>query len=353
MKLYIRGMGNVSPQHTFAQTALSGELSEYSNTNRLRAVEPDYSKLIDVKLIRRMSRIIKMGVAAALQCLNEAETKNPDAIITGTAYGCLDDTGVFLQKMVQNREEMLTPTAFIQSTHNTIGAQIALLLKSHGYNNTFVHRGFSFESALLDAMMLLEEGAVQNALVGGVDEITDFSYNITSRFGMYKQQISSNLELFNTHSRGTIAGEGAAFFLLNSQPSRSDYAILEAVSTFYKPSDNTEVQEQIERFIDDSGISLDEVDLIISGRNGDTKGDKIYDHLGTTVFSNSSVVPYKQLCGEYPTSTAFALWLASSIVRNGTPEAMLPDTKQSPIRRILIYNHSQMIHHSLMLVSAC
>ena len=93
-----------------------------------------------------MSRIIRMGVAAAMECLQEADVKKPDAIITGTAYGCLEDTGLFLAKMVENNEEMLTPTAFIQSTHNTVGAQVALMLSCHHYNNTFVHRGFSFES---------------------------------------------------------------------------------------------------------------------------------------------------------------------------------------------------------------
>ena len=52
----------------------------------------------------------------------------PDAIITGTGLGCLEDTEKFLTAMVTNKEEFLTPTSFIQSTHNTVSAQIALLL---------------------------------------------------------------------------------------------------------------------------------------------------------------------------------------------------------------------------------
>ena len=58
---------------------------------------------------------------------------------------------VFLRKMIEFEEKMLSPTAFIQSTHNTVGAQIALLLKCHHYNNTIVHRAFSFENALTEA----------------------------------------------------------------------------------------------------------------------------------------------------------------------------------------------------------
>lgn len=300
-----------------------------------------------------MSRIIKMGVAAALHCLKEGNIENPDAIITGTAYGCLDDTGVFLQKMIQNKEEMLTPTAFIQSTHNTIGAQIALLLKCNGYNNTFVHRGFSFESAMLDAMMLLEENEVTNVLVGGVDEITDFSFGIINRFGIYKRVINSNLSLFENPSKGTIAGEGASFFLLKREPSGEDYATLEGMDTFYKPADETEVAQRISKFLSEHTISAREIDVVLLGRSGDTGSDGIYDQIGQSLFGQSVVVNYKHLCGEYPTSTGFALWLACGMIKNNKlPQASTSDNKRD-IRRILIYNHHHMIHHSLMLVSAC
>jgi 3-oxoacyl-[acyl-carrier-protein] synthase II len=352
MKLYIGATGNISPQDTLGQPILRSELVEY-NTNRLQSIEPDYSKLIDVKLIRRMSRIIRMGVASALKCLEEAGVENPDAIITGTAYGCLEDTGVFLQKMVQNKEEMLTPTAFIQSTHNTIGAQIALLLKCNGYNNTFVHRGFSFESALMDAMMLLEEKTVNNVLVGGVDEITDFSFEITNRFGLFKKSIHSNLNLFSEASRGSIAGEGAAFFLLRSQASSNDYAVLDAITTFYKPVDEKETEDNIRAFLDDQSISMNEIDIVLCGRNGDMNDDKIYDHLNATIFKSAPVMHYKHLCGEYPTSTAFALWLAAGITKSNTVPAVFNKPRIKDIKRILIYNHYQKIHHSLMLVSAC
>ena len=113
------------------------EIIEYTET-RLKAIEPDYTAFIDPKLIRRMSHLIKMGVAAAKECLERGNTQMPGAIITGTAYGCLEDTVSFLTRMIELNEELLPPTAFIQSTHNTVSAQIALMLACHNYNNTFV-----------------------------------------------------------------------------------------------------------------------------------------------------------------------------------------------------------------------
>jgi hypothetical protein len=111
MKLFIRAAGNISPQRTFGQAPLLASPVEHVG-NRLPAVEPDYKSFIDVKLIRRMSRIIKMGVAAAMECLQQAGVGVPDAVVTGTAYGCLEDTNAFLSKMVEQEEELLTPYRF-------------------------------------------------------------------------------------------------------------------------------------------------------------------------------------------------------------------------------------------------
>src|SRR5687768_10642088 len=135
MQMYFTGTGIISPQHTFEKND-SDEIVIHSGS-RMNCIEPDYKSLIDAKSIRRMSKIIRMGTAASMRCLSEAKTNLPDAIVTATGYGCLEDTTVFLKKMVENNEEMLAPAAFIQSTHNSVGAQIALLLKCNNYNNTF------------------------------------------------------------------------------------------------------------------------------------------------------------------------------------------------------------------------
>ncbi len=287
-----------------------------------------------------MSRIIRMGVGAAVSCLRDAGIDKPDAIVTGTAYGCLADTGVFLTKMVEQKEEMLPPTAFIQSTHNTVGGQIALILGCHGYNNTFVHRGHSFESALLDAMMLLREneGAgvvagdssqagvaqVNHVLVGGVDEITEISHAILSRFGLY---------------RHATAGEGAAFFLLAGQREAATRARLDGLETFYKPKDAAEIEDRISSFLASLKLRPADIDLVIMGNNGDHAGDGIYEQLASAIFGGCERMSYKDLCGEYPTSTSFALWRAVDTLRKGRA------------KRILIYNHYLGMYHSLMMVS--
>ncbi len=353
MNIYIRATAAISPQETFGQLPFLAKPVAYTGTV-LKAIEPDYKDIIEPKLMRRMSRIIRMGVAVASECLKEAGEKKPGAIVTGTTYGCLEDTGIFLSRIMEQNEEMLSPTAFIQSTHNTVGAQIALMLQCHQYNNTFSHNGFSFESALLDAMMLLRENEATNVLACSVDEITDISYAILSRFGLYKRISVSNLELFTSNSKGTIAGEGAACFLLVNQPAENDYAKLDALTTFYKPNDVKEIADRISTFLSDQSIDINDIDLIISGKNGEEKNDVVYDRLKNTIFSNVESINYKHLCGEYPTSSSFALWLAANIIKSGN----VPSTtgckvsEKNKLKRILIYTNYQSIYHSLLLISA-
>ncbi|HTK21406.1 MAG TPA: beta-ketoacyl synthase chain length factor [Mucilaginibacter sp.] len=353
MKVYIRSAACISPQKTFENSSFLDEVVEHTG-NRLNCIEPDYHDIIDPKLTRRMSRVIKMSVASAFACLKQAGLDKPGAIVTGTAYGCLEDTGTFLTNMVEQDEEPLSPVAFVQSTHNTIGAQIALLLKCNGYNNTFVNGSISFENALLDAMMMLTEN-VDNILVGGMDEITDMSHAILIRTGLYKRTSISNFDLFKSTSKGTIGGEGASFFVLTNTTSENDLACIDAVSTFHKPGDMVETTRHIESFFEAQDINNTNIDLLILGNNGDAKNDEIYSQLKQSVFNGVASVNYKNLCGEYPVSTAFASWIGANIIKsNHIPESLNPErSKKAPIRRVLIYNHYQNIHHSLILLSSC
>ncbi|HEY8687715.1 MAG TPA: beta-ketoacyl synthase chain length factor [Chitinophagaceae bacterium] len=354
MKIYIRSSACISPQKTFGNSNLLTEAVEYTKI-RLRAIDPDYTAFIDPKLIRRMSHIIKMGVAAAQECLNRGNIEMPGAIITGTAYGCLEHTASFLTSIIELHEELLPPTAFIQSTHNTVAAQIALMLKCHQYNNTFVHKGISFESALLDAIMLLKENEADNILVGGTDEITDASFTILSRLGLYKRWPVSNLSLFTTSSKGTIGGEGAVFFLLTDKPSADNLAELSGIQTFYRPNNTAEIEQKIIAFLALHALQIDDIDLVITGKNGDLKNDEVYHQLSDSLFSNTSLANYKHLCGEYPTSTAFALWLTSNIIKKEEVPAVVIERKIKNVnpKKVLIYNHYLNTYHSLMLVSAC
>ncbi len=339
MKVYIRSTGNISPQHSLdAEAFFSSRV--VTDENYFKSVEPDYDRFVDSKMIRRMSRIVKMGVAAAMTCLRNGGVENPAAILTATAYGCLEDSSSFLRRMIEFEEKMLSPTAFIQSTHNTVGAQIALLLKCHNYNNTIVHRAFSFENALTESIMLLREGAGP-VLTGAVDEITDDRHNILSRFGLYK----------NTGESRNIAGEGAAFFLLDNRPGVSPQACLQDVQTLYKPESVGAIEQAIVNFLDENGLTVRDMDLILTSHTGDKKMDDADNHLLNSVFRGKPYFPYKSLCGDYPTAAGFGLWLAVLLLKEQRAPAWLAGIR-FPIGHILLHHHNGNEHHSFIIIKA-
>ncbi|SHN77720.1 beta-ketoacyl synthase N-terminal-like domain-containing protein [Chitinophaga sp. CF418] len=354
MYIYIQGTGCVSPQETAAGNTFPAAVLPWEGP-RLKAWEPDYKQWIDVKLIRRMSRVIKMGVAAAKLSLQEAGVEVPDAIITGTAYGCLDDTGVFLSKMINQQEEMLTPTAFIQSTHNTVAGQIALMLGCHAYNNTFVHKAFSFESALLDSIMILREGRSSSILAGAMDELTNHSFNILSRFDLYKKEPVTYEQLLKSSTHGTVAGEGAACFALGTEKGPNTKAKLTGLTTLYKPVGKAEISPDITSFLAAHNCSQEEVSLVITGRNGDASGDEWYEYVENTLFAGKPVAGFKHLCGEYPTAASFGMWLGNRILaeQQVPADVLLKGKVPEQIKKVLIYNHHKQTHHSLILLTAC
>lgn len=350
MALYIKGMGNISPQKTWGEESLFKPVGY--NEDRLKCIEPEYSQWIDPRQLRRMSRVIKMGVAAGSMALKDAGITVPQGIITGTGYGCLDDTGIFLTKLVENKEQALNPTPFIQSTHNTIGSQIALLLQCQDYNQTYAHDAFSFESALLDAMLQLNETPERKILIGGVDEITEASHAIQKRFGIFNKSENS-LQLFNRPSEGILNGEGSAFFVLSGEKSETDKVSVEALTTFYKPDEESLVKG-IQDFLKASSLKSEDIDLILLGKSGDQKSDEKVDRISSSLFSSNAIGYFKQLCGEYPTASAFALWLGARIIQEQTiPDGIVSKKVNKPLKNILIYNQYFGTHHSLILLHAC
>jgi 3-oxoacyl-[acyl-carrier-protein] synthase II len=355
MEAFINGICAISPQITWKGDNWFGDIKEYEESRFLKCIEPLYSELLDPLTVRRMSRIIKMGAYAALKSLASAGISKPDAIITGTGFGCLEDTGKFISSLYLNEEKLLNPTPFIQSTHNSIGAAIALILKCTNYNNTFGHRGFSFENGLLDAMMLMNEGQAENALVGAIDEITPPSFQIMDRLGLWKKKNINNLRLLDHKTKGTLAGEGAAFFALCRSKTATSMAKLADVHTFYKPENYQETEHEIQRFLLKNGVHPEDLNLVIMGLNGDVNDDQVYYTLANSFFSHVPGAFFKHLCGEYTTSSSFAMLLAADFIRiQQVPDCFRLDSKPiKNIRNVLIYNHLRQNNHALLLLTSC
>lgn len=352
MKVYIRGLGAISPQQTYEQDTFLDTLTKH-DTPFLQSVTPVFKNYIKPIQLRRMSRLLKMGITTAKIALADAQMDNPGAIISGTGLGLVEDTEKFLLAVLENDEQLLTPTAFIQSTHNTLSGQIAISLKCHNYNNTYAHRGFSFESALLDGLLQISSGEIPHALVGGFDEITAEHHSVLANSKWLKKEQINHLELTKQSTSGSIIGEGVTYFALAAEPSDNDYAQFRDVKMLYKPQNPQEVKQAFDQWLKQQNLTIDQIDLLILGNNGFGQEDTFYAPIAEAC-SQVPIAHYKHLVGEYHTSSAFAAWIAAKVLKHQRiPEAIVANDKTSnkSIDNVVIYNHFRQGNHSFMHLS--
>lgn len=350
---YIQGMGNISPQRTFDNSEFLPEISEYKE-NVLSAVTPEFKNYINPVALRRMSRMFKIGLSAAKICAQDAKLEMPDGIITASGYGCIGDTSRFLIEVIDNGEKQLTPTLFMQSTYNSISGGIAMAMKCNNYNTTYVHRGFAFETALEDAMMQIADVPSKRMLVGGFDETNDGQYDISVRTGFIRKNYVDSLSLFKTTEKGTLQGEGAAFFVLGGEKTDNSYARIIGLRMVYAPKDKSELILAIDQLLHENGLKAAEVDIVINGVGGDQVNDQKNHQVMEDFFSETQQVVFKHLSGDYCTASSFGLWLGAQILRyQHIPEIVKVNQAHtdSPIRNILLLNHFRGKNYGIVFLS--
>lgn len=351
-KAYINGIGCISPQNSIDEAWFFDSIVE-AKGDYFDAIEPSYKDHIAPNLLRRMGRAIKMGVTSANLAIAQAGATKVDAIITGTGLGCFEDSERFLLTLLDNNEQYLTPTSFIQSTHNTVGSQIALIMKCHDYNFTYVHRGFSFESCVLDALMLFNEGK-ETILVGGVEEHTP-NYVILNRRANKLQNQKTEIPINESQTNGVQLSEGAAFFLLSKNKEENSLAVIEGIKTLYKPKTSEEIREKLIAFLKQHHLLLNDIDVTLMGFCGDKTFDNFLNELLPKIKSETSIASFKNLCGEYYTASAFAMWVATKLIQKQLlPQSIfIAGSEPKQIKKVLVINQYGGVNYSFMLMSQC
>lgn len=347
--VYINSAACISAQDTLNEDFFRN-LKPENSVQVLKAIEPVYKEFIPPAMIRRMSKTVKMSSVASQYALKEAGIENPDAIITGTGMGCSQDSEKFLKNVLDNHEEFLTPTYFIQSTHNTVAGQIALGLQCHAYNFTYVNTSSSLEFSFLDGKLQINDGEAENVLVGSTDEQTERVMELYQLNKTIKKEENLPVDFLNSETEGVIWGEGASFFVLGKDKTENSYAQLTDIQITNK-LDLEETQQFIEDFLAKNNLTNKDIDAVILGFSGDVKSDVYYKN-AMDLFENSALLYYKHLSGEFNTASGFSTFMACHILKNQEiPEVMLiNDLKKEEIKNVLLYNHLGGNDHSLVLL---
>lgn len=348
--MFVTDLSCISAQRTYDNAFFENNIKIHAG-NRYAALEPQYGSLIPAGLLRRMGKAVRMGVGAGLPLIQ----KRPDldGIILGTANGGLEDCLKFLNQIVDYQEGTLTPTNFVQSTPNAIAGNLALMSKNTGYNTTHVHKGLAFECALLDCILLFEEKKAESLLLGGIEEISEYNYNIDFLSGSFKKEETNSENLLGSDSPGTVCGEGAALFVVEAERSEKTIAQIKDVDQISYTL-KEELFSKMNHFLDRNELTAKDIDVVMLGYSGDNRNDYWYDDMHQEFFLHSAVYTYKNLVGDYPSVSAFATWLAVQLLSGKTIPAQLlisnPSNIQNP-KNVLIYNHHKGVQHGFILLT--
>jgi len=316
-----------------------------------RSIDPSYKDYVSPIEARRMGKILKRALATSKEALKAADLETVDAIITGTGYGCIENTEFFLDALSTEGEQLLKPTYFMQSTHNTISSLVAIQTKNHGYNVTYAHNGISFDSALQDAWWQFQLGKIDTAMVGGHDEMTETFHHILKKGGV----MGKDEEMCGEAAVSVVLGAALRPFDKLRAQGPQPLCKLSGFQMLHQPTMNT-LMDAVTHLLQSSGKSLADVDYILTGISGDHENDQAYLKETKTLFGDKPLLKYKHLFGESFTASGLGFYAAAQCLKAGRVPASL-FVKQEEVtdkqpKCILIYNRSDGKNVSLTLLEA-
>jgi len=317
----------ISIQNPLSEEWMESPLS-YSE-DYVRAVDPDFKQFISAGDARRMGKLLKRALATSLSALQEGGIENPDAIITGTGFGSIENTELFLDALVREGEQLLKPTQFMQSTHNTASSLIGIHTHCHGYNSTYSQKGFSFDSALYDAWMQFRIGRIASVLVGSHDEMSPVFSGFVRKAGHVKE--------------GEICSE-AAVSVLMAESCDNAYCTLDGVKLLDSPSEDT--LRQVLADMTACGI-----DAVMTGKSGNAENDSWYGFLDA-MLPGVPQLRYKPLFGVNFSSSATGFYAAACCLKKGGVPAVLSASGKAIecSKGILVVNVVEGRHYSFVLL---
>ena len=259
----------------------------------VRSDDPNFREYFPPLMSRKMGRLLKRAVVTSLAAIERAALGAPDAIVTGTGLGCVENTEAFLGQLVCDGEELLKPTHFMQSTHNTIGSTIAIHTFNHGYNATYSHKGISAEGAMLDAVTQMRLGDIDTALVGCHDEVSATYYTLLRKIGYVGVE-------------GQCACTEASVSLLLSHEPRGALCELVATGLISNP-DSCFWTDLFSRY----GVGV-----VMTGISGNHANDVCYTPV-VQAACNRLQLAYKHIFGENYSASALGLYASAQALQAG------------------------------------
>src|SRR3989344_440160 len=212
------GRSGIKPVTLFdtstTRSKLAGEITDF---------KPE--EILGPKGLRNLDRTTKLALCAAKLCLDDAnfqiteENTNDVGVVLGSTMGSVWSISEYDKQALKEGPRSVNPALFANTVINSPASQISIRFDIRGFNTT-ISTGFSSAfDALRYASDFIKWGKAKAVLVGSAEELCEQFFKGFYKLGVLSKSQDGNQEMlcpFDKRRSGTILGEGAAVFLLES-----------------------------------------------------------------------------------------------------------------------------------------
>jgi 3-oxoacyl-(acyl-carrier-protein) synthase len=320
--------------------------------------------------LRRMNQLSRFGVSATKLALDDASwssrtyARTDVGVAIGTAFGPVQTSLEYMEEYLAKGPSLAPPQLFAESVANAPGSHIAIEHGFEGFNITFTQRESSALTALTYAASQIVKGTVKAALVGGVDEINELTFNVLDRvkaLAVAEGEQTEEMRPFDVKRNGFSMGEGGGALVLESEAAGDHcygylrgYAVGRDTSASVSDwgTDAAAVAAVMSRAIDDAALAPADIDAIWASANGSRNCDRLEYRAIQQLFGPAipRVVATKGYFGEYAAGGAMHLASACLALYDGRIPATVgfetaeremlfvpaPKERDTPLRHILV-----------------
>ena len=130
---------------------------------------------VEPRRLRRMENMAKNALFCSFQSLEQAHLPIAEPKMMGLSVavgaGSLENTCKFMDSILDDGDELSSPTAFAGSVHNSTGLALSLFLQIKGPCVTTGQFEASFPAALLSAISFLKKGCCSDVLLVVAEDV--------------------------------------------------------------------------------------------------------------------------------------------------------------------------------------
>jgi 3-oxoacyl-[acyl-carrier-protein] synthase II len=192
----------------------AGEISDF---------QPE--RYLGSKGLRNFDRTTLLALVAAKLAIDDAklnitdENRNDIGVVLGSTMGSVHSISEFDKEGLREGPRYVNPAQFPNTVINSPASQVAIRFGLRALNAT-ISTGFTASlDAIGYALDMLRLGRAKILLVGGVEELCIQTFLGFEKLGLLVESRNGSAPTWGPRqagSRGTLLGEGAAFFVLES-----------------------------------------------------------------------------------------------------------------------------------------